>query len=327
MGRRVFALLMGLVIAMSGSAFWVTGSFAQDLPEGVPDGAEQVEVIGHIDGDKFTVRLDGKEETVLLISADAPEMPGEDDGGECYAEESAARLAKLLPVGTNVFLEQDGESRDGKDRLLRYVWLPREGKKAQFIDERMIADGFSTFKARDGHSQRDSRLQKAEKLAKDEQRGLWKDCGGGHVEITPVPKLGSGDNPAPLGTPLEADGRRITLNSAYFTPSYGFFTPQQNYEYLVVNVTMENISDSGKTHDYNELCFAAKDLDANADYDDSFLNPSDIPLGSGEMLPGDVVNGEVVFEVHQGSANIRIKYQTGGFACSGGKSIYWIVTR
>jgi endonuclease YncB( thermonuclease family) len=326
MGRRVFALLVGLLIAVSGSAFWISASSAQDLPEGVPDGAEKAEVVAHIDGDKFKVRLNGKEETVLLIAADAPEMAKDDNLGECFATESANRLEDLLPEGATVYLEKDGEDRDGKERLLRYVWLPRDGKKAQFIDERMIADGVSTFKPREGHSKRDGRLQKAEQLAKDENRGLWAACGGGHVEITPVPKLGTGDNPAPMGTSLEADGRRITVDGAYFTPSYGFFTPQQNFEYLVINVTMENISESGKTHAYNELCFAAKDLDANADYDDSFLNPSDIPFGSGDMLPGDVVSGEVVLEVHQGAANIRIKYQTGP-SCIGGKTVYWVVTR
>ncbi|MGH2551662.1 MAG: thermonuclease family protein, partial [Thermomicrobiales bacterium] len=230
---------------MSGSVMWLPKVTAQALPEGVPDGAEVAEVTGHIDGDKFKVKVNGKEETVLLISADAPEVAKDDGLGECYAVESAARLAKLLPEGATVYLEKDGEDRDGKERLLRYAWLPRDGKKAQFVDERMIADGASTFKAREGNSKRDARLQKAEQLAKDENRGLWGACGGGHVEITPVPKIGTGDNPAQLGTALEADGRRITLSNAYFTPSYGFFAPQQNFEFLVVTVTMENISESG----------------------------------------------------------------------------------
>jgi hypothetical protein len=190
----------------------------------------------------------------------------------------------------------------------------------------MVADGYSTFTPRDGNDRRDERMKRAEGIAKEEGRGLWEACGGGHVDITPVPKLGSGDNPAPLGTPLEADGRRITLNGAYFTDTYNFLTPQQNFTYLVVDVTMENISESGKTHPYNELCFAGKDMDRGADYDDSFLNPSDRPLGSGDMLPGDVVNGEVVLEVHQDAVRIRVKYSTGP-ACIGGKSLYWIVQR
>jgi hypothetical protein len=169
-------------------------------------------------------------------------------------------------------------------------------------------------------------MKEAEDSAKEKKAGLWGACSGPHAEITPVPKLGSGDNPAPLGTPLEADGRRITLDTAYFADSYGFFTPQQNFVFLVVDVTMENISESGKTHAYNELCFSAKDLDRDADFDDSFLNPSDRPLGSGDMLPGDVVGGEVVLEVHQDSQRVRVKYSTGP-GCIGGKSIYWIVQR
>ena len=60
--------------------------------------------------------------------------------------------------GKTVYLEQDSTDKDGKDRLLRYVWLPREGKKAQFIDERMVADGFATFKPRDDNGRRDERI-------------------------------------------------------------------------------------------------------------------------------------------------------------------------
>jgi endonuclease YncB( thermonuclease family) len=300
---------------------------AQGIPEGVPKAADKAEVIGHIDGDKFRVEIAGKKEVVLLISADAPEPPNNDDDlGECYAKEASDRLKTLIPKGTIVYLEKDSDDRDGKDRLLRYVWLPREGKKAQFIDERMVADGFSTFTPRDGNDRRDDRMQRAEQIAKDENRGLWEECGGGHIEITPVPAVGTDDNPAPLGTPVEADGRRITVNGAYFVETYGYFSPQQNFVFLVIDVTMENISESGKTHAYNELCFAAKDLDRGADYDDSFLNPSDRPFGSGEMLPGDVVSGEVVLEVHRDSQRIRVKYSTGP-GCIGGKSVYWLVVR
>jgi endonuclease YncB( thermonuclease family) len=325
--RRLLSVFALLLFLQGFGALSAPIAQALDLPEGVPENAQEAEVTGHIDGDKFNVEIDGKREVVLLISADAPEPAGDgDDLGECYAKESSDRLKKLIPKGTTVYLEQDSDDRDGKDRLLRYVWLPREGKKAQFIDERMVADGYSTFTPRDGNDRRNERMERAEQIAKDENRGLWEHCGGGHVDITPVPALGSGDNPAPLGTPVEADGRRITVNSAYFTETYGFFAPQQNYVFLVIDVTMENISESGKTHAYNELCFAAKDLDRDADYDDSFLNPSDRPFGSGDMLPGDVVGGEVVLEVHQDSQRIRVKYSTGP-GCIGGKSVYWLVVR
>lgn len=195
------------------------------------------------------------------------------------------------------------------------------------INTKMIRDGFASFQSKEDLTFRDKAMKKAEEQAKDKKKGLWAACSGPHAEITPIPALGSGDNPAPVGTPLEADGRRITITSAYFVESYGYFAPQQNYIYLVIEVTMENISDSGKTHPYNELCFAAKDLDANADFDDSFLNPSDYPLGAGDMLPGDVVSGEVVLEVHQNSTQIRIKYSTGEIACAGGKSVYWLVVK
>lgn len=299
--------------------------------EGLPDDVQEATVSGWVDGDKFKVEVAGEEDEqeVLMIGTDAPEIGnGDDDLGECYAQEAADALKKLLKKGLVVYLEQDEKDRDGKDRLLRYVWTAdKDGRKAFMVNTKMIRDGFASFQTKEDLTRRDKAMKKAEDQAKENNRGLWAACSGPHAEITPVPQLGSGDNPAPIGTALEADGRRITINNAYFLDSYGFFTPQQNFVFLVINVTMENISESGKTHPYNELCFAGKDLDAGADYDDSFLNPSDIPLGAGDMLPGDVVSGEVVLEVHQNSTNIRVKYSTGGFGCSGGKSVYWIVQR
>jgi endonuclease YncB( thermonuclease family) len=150
-------------------------SVAQELPEGVPAESEPATVTDFIDGDKFVVEIGGRDETVLMISANAPEE------GRCFFNASSKHLRELIPRGTEVYLERDGEDRDGKDRLLRYVWLPREGKKAQFIDERMIADGYSRFTLREGHSKRDARLKKAEKIAKSEKRGMWADgaCSGG----------------------------------------------------------------------------------------------------------------------------------------------------
>ena len=90
---------------------------------------------------------------------------------------------------------------------------------------------------------------------------------------------------------------------------------------------MTNISTSGKQHSYNEICFAAKDIDTGFDYDDAIFNASESPLGSGDMIPGDTVSGDVTIEVSPSSNRIRIKYSTGDMFCSGGSSLYWIVTR
>ena len=89
-----------------------------DLPDGVPEGSTEANVVGYVDGDKFKVTIGDKGETVLLISANAPEP------GDCFFDEASKRLESLFPMGATVYLERDGESRDSKDRLLRYAWLP-----------------------------------------------------------------------------------------------------------------------------------------------------------------------------------------------------------
>lgn len=175
MKRRTFLGSIGAAVSAVGLHRGSRRAGAQELPEGVPTGSQRATVTDFEDGDKFVVTVDGEEATVLLISANAPEK------GRCFFKASSKHLRELIPRDTEVYLERDGEDRDGKDRLLRYVWLPREGKKAQFIDERMIADGYSRFTAREGHSKRDSRLRKAEEIAKAEKRGMWADgaCSGG----------------------------------------------------------------------------------------------------------------------------------------------------
>jgi endonuclease YncB( thermonuclease family) len=320
-GNRSWCVLAALVLL--GSVVVPRAGRAAELPEGVPAGATAAKVVGHVDGDKFEVEIDGEPETVLLISADAPELPDDGDLGECYAAESADRLKKLLPRGKTVYLEADGEDRDSKDRLLRYAWMPREDRKAQFIDERMVADGYSTFKAREGHAERDARLKRAEDLAKNEERGLWEACGGGHVAITPVPEMGEADNPAPVGTTLNTEGQDITLSNAYFATESGFSLPKVGYVFLIFDVSIVNVDAARKDHDYGADRFSAKDLDTGAEFDDVYSLAFQ-PFGPGTLSPGEYSGGTVAIEVQETAQRVRISYTADRL---GGDAVYWIVTR
>lgn len=140
---------------------------------------------------------------------------------------------------------------------------------------------------------------------------------------TPVPALGSANRPASIGDTVEVDGRAITLLDATVTSSVGgFYTPKGGYEFVVITVKIRNVSTSGKKHDYNELYFSGKDIDRGWDFDDTGINLSDSPLGSGELSPGEYVTGQVVLEVHQETTSLRIKYDTSPI---GGKNAYWLV--
>jgi endonuclease YncB( thermonuclease family) len=325
-GKLISALVL-ISMILSGIAINVGQVSAQDLPDGVPSGAEPAKMLSYIDGDKFKVEVDGEEEEINLIGTDAPEVgDGDDDLGECYAKEASERIKELIEEDATLYLERDEENKDGKDRLLRYIWLEgKDGKKAFLLNTKLVREGFATFKSKDPNTKYDDNFSKAEDEAKDKKRGLWKTCGGGHVEVTPAPELGSADNPAPLGGTVSGDGREITLNNAYFVEGYDFLAPDPGNVYLTIEVSIVNDSESGKTHDYNELCFSAVDPDRGFKFDDTLLNPSGSPLGSGDLGPGDVVRGEVVLEVKADSQRIRVKYDTG---CGiGGEDLYWIVTR
>jgi micrococcal nuclease len=324
---RLVSSLVFVSVLISSIGFSVRPALAQDLPAGVPSGAEPAKLVAYIDGDKFKVEVDGEEEEINLIGTDAPEVgDSDDDLGECYAKEAADRIEDLIEKDGTVYLERDEENKDGKDRLLRYVWLEgKDGKKAFLLNTKLVREGYATFKSKDPNTKYDENFTKAEDEAKDKKRGLWKTCGGGHVEVTPAPELGSADNPAPLGATISGDGREITLNNAYFVEGYDFLAPDAGNIYLTIEVTIVNNSESGKTHDYNELCFSAVDPDRGFKFDDTLLNPSGSPLGSGDLGPGDVVRGEVVLEVKADSQRIRVKYDTG---CGiGGENLYWIVNR
>lgn len=270
------------------------------------------------------MRVDGETEELNLIGADAPEPgEGDDDLGECYAREASDRIRDLLKEGDTVYLERDEEDRDGKDRLLRYVWVPgADGDKAYLLNTKMVREGYASFKSKDPNTTYDHRLKEAEDYAKEKKRGLWKACGGAHVEITPPPELGEVDNPAPIGTTLNTDGQNITVSEAFFTYEFGFATPKGGYIFIVISARIENVDDDD--HGYTESRFSARDMDTGATFDDTFTL-ADQPLGSGDLSPGEFVFGQVVLEVQETATRVRIKYDPKSLG--EGDEAYWIVQR
>ena len=190
---------LGLV-ALIVAAVWmpVAGATAQtgSLPPGIPAGSVAVTATGAEDGEKLLVEAAGKDQVVRFLGADAPEP---DNGGnpECYFKESRDRLSKMLK-GRTVYLERESSDKDGKDRLLRYVWfVGKSDGKAYLAQEQMLREGFLIFKAEEKDDRYEERLRDAQKDAKADDAGLWGECGGGHVAIADVPERGQDeDRPA-----------------------------------------------------------------------------------------------------------------------------------
>jgi hypothetical protein len=143
-------------------------------------------------------------------------------------------------------------------------------------------------------------------------------------EPTAPPRYGSADNPAQVGETIEMDGLSATLISGFYTYEYNFGTPRGGYVFLIAEVQFQNVGT--ETMDYDSFSFAAKDLDTNADFDDTFVF-LDTPLDRGELSPGEYVYGQVAMEVQETSTNIRVKYTPDLGIFGSDEAIYWLVPR
>ncbi len=113
---KIRALLLGLVLAaavVAAAVFVVAGG----------DDRDPVTVTRVIDGDTLEVARAGVETTVRLLNVDAPETKHPTKAVGCLGPEAAAFLTRLLPPGTHVELEYDGEQLDRYGRTLAGVWL------------------------------------------------------------------------------------------------------------------------------------------------------------------------------------------------------------
>lgn len=164
-------------VALAAVSLLAFGAAAQEPPEGVPAAAVMAVVSGHVDGDKIEVDVRSAEEEVLMIGVDAPEP------GECFADEAAERVEELVPEGAVVYLEAGGDDRDGKDRLLRWVWVPgEEGERAYLLNTRLVREGYAGFDPMEDNDKYDDRIEEAEAEAREDERGLWAACEGLHGE-------------------------------------------------------------------------------------------------------------------------------------------------
>lgn len=199
------------------------------------------------------------------------------------------------------------------------MWATDSKGKAYLFNERIVRDGFASFKTNEDNAKYDVRLKKAESTANKKKAGLWGACSGPHAEIIPTPQPGAADRPGVIGDTFTVDGLAITLTDATYLDGILGVAPKGGYVYLVVGVSIKNVSESGKTHRYNSSNFAAIDLDTKATFDDTFAF-LDQPLDSGELSPGEFVSGQVALEIQNTSTNVRVKYDSG-------QKAYWLVPR
>lgn len=134
--------------------------------------------------------------------------------------------------------------------------------------------------------------------------------------------VGSGENPAPIGTSVTGDGLEVTVHSADLSDTAGVLAgAEPGVMYLTLDVTIRNVSDDKKS--FNALYWSGKDIvNGYAFDDDLFAGGSVNQLPSGDLQPSDLIRGEVVLKVRDDSQRIRIKYDTSPI---GGANLYWLL--
>lgn len=128
-----------------------------------------------VDGD--TIKLESGE-VVRYIGMNTPETVDPRRPVECFGKEASAKN-KALVEGQTVELEKDVSEKDKYGRLLRYVWLGDT-----MINELLVREGFAQVSTYPPDVKYKDRFLAAERLAREEKKGLW----GSACEVTPTIK-------------------------------------------------------------------------------------------------------------------------------------------
>ncbi|MBI4088154.1 thermonuclease family protein [Candidatus Kaiserbacteria bacterium] len=179
-------ILAGLIVAFALGFYF--GSFSK-MPEPsiqttpildgsattTPDIAAEHEwypIVKVIDGDTFTVAMNGESVTVRLIGLDTPETVDPRKPVQCFGKEASEKARQIL-AGSSVRLESDpsqGEL-DKYGRLLAYAFLPSNMNVAEY----MIIEGYGHEYTYNLPYKYQTDFKAAEDKARVEKRGLWAD--------------------------------------------------------------------------------------------------------------------------------------------------------
>lgn len=125
-----------------------------------------------VDGDTFSVSMNGKTEKVRMIGVDTPETHKPNSPVQCYGP-AAAAFTKTTLEGKQVRLEADAENtnRDRYGRLLRYVYLP----DGTLVQQKLIREGYGFAYVQFPFSKKVD-FETEQQAARDSNKGLWQNC-------------------------------------------------------------------------------------------------------------------------------------------------------
>jgi micrococcal nuclease len=160
-----------------------------------------VSVEAVLNGDRVNVTTTEGRYTVFLLGIDAPEATPLSGSPECFGPEAKAKLGRMLKPKQQIWLEQDGRYQDPSGRMVRYVWLPSEGKQAAaLVNRSLLSGGYAILATGFDNLARYDDFVKAQAKAQTDGKGLWTACAR-----TPTPI------PAPAETPFEESGDESSM--------------------------------------------------------------------------------------------------------------------
>lgn len=150
-----------------------TASQAAGGPIGGPTGpTEDATLVRVVDGDTIRVIVGGVEERVRYIGINTPELySGTAATPEPFAEAATEANRRLLDGGRLV-LEKDVSERDRYDRLLRNIWIDRDGAWT-FVNLVLVSEGYAQVSTFPPDVRYVDLLLAAQRAARDTRRGLW----------------------------------------------------------------------------------------------------------------------------------------------------------
>ncbi len=138
-------------------------------PTGPTQDATLVRVV---DGDTIRVIVGGVEERVRYIGMNTPELnPGSTATPEPFAAAATDANARLL-AGGRIVLEKDVSERDRYGRLLRDIWIERNGSWT-LVDLVLVAEGYAQVSTYPPDVKYVDMLIAAQRAARAARRGLW----------------------------------------------------------------------------------------------------------------------------------------------------------
>lgn len=123
-----------------------------------------------VDGDTAKFMLKGEEITVRFLAIDTPETKHPTKGEEPYGKEASDFTCQSIQNASSITLEYDDNSDtyDKYNRHLAWVYVDNI-----LLQDELIKKGFAKVAYLYGDYTYTEQLQKSEKVAKEQQLGIW----------------------------------------------------------------------------------------------------------------------------------------------------------